>query len=138
MSGVRRSFVASADECNDANASVYAGAPELDDGVDNQCPGGSGSGIVDEIADTLHVDSGGVACWIDSSGAATYDVARSSSPDLSPCVIVGSATSASPCVTDSTVPPAGSAFYYVVRAASPNVGSWGTRSSGVERLLSCP
>jgi hypothetical protein len=130
--------VASSDDCDDANAAVYFGAPELNDGIDNQCPGQPGYGIADEIADTLHVNAGGVVSWTDTSGAATFDVARSSNRDLSPCEIIGTATSGSPSVTDATIPPSGGGFYYVVRASSAHVGSWGQSSSGVERSLACP
>jgi hypothetical protein len=131
-------FVASGDDCDDANASVYPGAPELNDGLDNQCSGDAGYGIADEIADTLHVNAGGVVAWTDTSGAATFDVARSPSRTLSPCEIIGTATSGSPSVTDAAAPAPGAAFYYVVRAASAHVGSWGQSSAGVERTLACP
>jgi hypothetical protein len=131
-------YAATGDDCNDANAADYHGAPELNDGIDNQCPGDPGYGIADEIADTVRLGPAGVISWTDTSGAATFDVARSSNRNLSPCEIIGTATSASPSVPDSTVPPAGAAYYYVVRAASAYVGSWGTSSSGAERLLACP
>lgn len=36
------------DDCDDTRAAVYPGAPELCDGVDNQCPGDAGYGQVDE------------------------------------------------------------------------------------------
>jgi hypothetical protein len=131
-------YVASADDCDDTNAAVYPGAAELNDGFDNQCPGQPGYGIADEINDSLKVASGGVVSWTDASGASTFDVARSPSRNLSPCAIIGTATSGSPSVTDASVPPAGTAFYYVVRAASAYVGSWGKSSAGVERTLACP
>jgi N-acetylneuraminic acid mutarotase len=131
-------YVASSDDCDDANVAVYSGAPELNDGVDNQCPGNPGYGIADEINDSLKVASGGVVSWTDTSGAATFDVARSANRNLSPCAIIGTATSGSPSVTDVTVPPPGGAYYYVVRAASAHVGSWGKSSSGAERSLACP
>ena len=37
------------DDCDDTNADVYPNAPELCDGVDNQCPGDPGYGEVDEV-----------------------------------------------------------------------------------------
>jgi len=38
-----------ASDCDDGHATVYPGAPELCDGIDNQCPGDPGHGSVDEI-----------------------------------------------------------------------------------------
>mgnify|MGYP005832735771 FL=1 len=35
-------------DCDDGHATVYPGAPELCDGLDNQCPGDAGHGTVDE------------------------------------------------------------------------------------------
>ncbi len=39
------------DDCDDGNADVYPGAPEILDGIDNQCPGDPGYGEVDEGLD---------------------------------------------------------------------------------------
>jgi len=35
-------------DCDDSNPDVYPGAPEIWDGLDNQCPGDAGYGIIDE------------------------------------------------------------------------------------------
>jgi len=35
-------------DCDDGNDSVYPGAPERCDGIDNQCPGDAGYGLLDE------------------------------------------------------------------------------------------
>ncbi len=35
-------------DCDDTNANIFPGAPELCDGIDNQCPGDVGYGMVDE------------------------------------------------------------------------------------------
>ena len=36
------------DDCDDGNADIYPGAPELCDVLDNQCPGDAGYGLTDE------------------------------------------------------------------------------------------
>jgi len=41
-------YVFNSTDCDDAAVSVYPGAPELCDGIDNQCPADAGYGTVDE------------------------------------------------------------------------------------------
>ena len=59
-------------DCNDADASVYSGASELCDGIDNQCPGDAGYGQIDEGCPAISAggahtcaltSSHGVKCW---------------------------------------------------------------------------
>jgi len=130
-------FVANGSDCNDADARIYAGAPEKNDGVDNQCSGDAGYGIIDEIDGTMQVTAGGMVCFSDASGAASYEVARSSNRSFSTCLILGTATPANPCLTDPTNPPPSGGFYYLVRAVTPHPGSWGQDSAGHEIILSC-
>ena len=56
--------------CNDAQADVYPGAPELCDGLDNQCPGDSGHAQTDE---GCPVCGNGV---VDGDGRAVFAVGR--------------------------------------------------------------
>jgi Putative metal-binding motif/Kelch motif len=124
-----------APDCDDADPTVHPGASEINDGQDNQCPGDAGHGIVDEIAATLTYGPGGQICWTDTSGATTYEIARSPSPDFDPAVIIGTVTSPDMCVIDPTLPPPGGQFYYLIRAIAPLSGSWGQSSSGQEHVF---
>lgn len=65
--------IRSGPDCDDGNSTIYPGAPELCDGVDNQCPGESGYGTSDEncalavAAGGYHTSAlfadGSVMCW---------------------------------------------------------------------------
>ena len=48
LSGGELSFAATADDCDPTNGLTYPGAPEINDGIDNQCPGDPGYGQIDE------------------------------------------------------------------------------------------
>jgi Putative metal-binding motif len=128
-------YAARAGDCDDANSARYPGLQEINDGIDNQCPGDPGYGLIDELTGEAFFDDATNLCWQTQSGAAMYDVARSGQRTFSTCSYLTSTTSS--CVQDAAVPSAGQAFYYLVRAASPFTGSWGARSSGQERILTC-
>jgi N-acetylneuraminic acid mutarotase len=133
-------------ECDDTNANTFPGAAEVNDGADNQCPGDEGFGLVDEISGVVYFE-GIPGIWRlrwpgQTDGAAyvpVYEVLRSTRPDFAvDCTtfpVVGYVPL--PVFLDSESPLEGEAFYYLVRAVAPNMGSWGADSSGVERNPVC-
>jgi len=126
------------EDCDPADAAVHPGAPEVNDGKDNQCPGDAGRGLVDELADDLAfsdpVDRDRF-CWGAQPGAVAYHVIRSSSAGFAgPCI---GGTTANPCWTDVEDPGPQQVFHYLRRASLPHPGSWGLASTG-ERLGLCP
>ncbi len=130
-------FPVCAGDCNDSDGSVYPGAPELNDGLDNQCAGGAGYGSIDELTGGPGFAPGDTATisWSFQAGATGYEIARAGAPDFtSGCTL---APTVDPGWSDSAVPAAGSAFFYLVRPAAPHAGSWGRTSAGVERTVSC-
>jgi hypothetical protein len=124
-------------DCDDTDATVFAGAAEINDGQDNQCSGEAGFGLVDELVEDAGFggDVEGVFAWSPQSGADAYEVARSATREFSEaCVrVVTPATSWS----DPDAPPERGAFYYLARALSPYAGSWGWSSAGQERTVDC-
>jgi hypothetical protein len=126
-------------DCDDTDAHTYRSAVEINDGKDNECPGDAGYGIVDEVDGTVgFVNPGDKAsiAWPPQGGATAYQVARSTDP-----AFAGGCTSfisGAAAVSDPASPFEGEAFYYVVRATAPHVGSWGSTSAGVERTTGCP
>ncbi|MEQ1743908.1 MAG: MopE-related protein, partial [Saprospiraceae bacterium] len=70
MCAANEDFVANSTDCNDANATIYGGAPELCDGLDNDCDGltdenlpiwyadADGDGFGNPAIDTVHCDPG--------------------------------------------------------------------------------
>lgn len=127
------------DDCARQNAATGPGVAESNDGLDNQCPGDPNFGIVDEISGSIGF--AGVAnhttlSWPAQASATGYEVARSSSPRFeTDCSRFPTSVAA---FDDAVSPPAGAARYYLVRAVSPFAGSWGRRSDGSERVLTCP
>jgi hypothetical protein len=126
-------------DCNDDDGEVFPGAFEINDGVDNQCPGYSGSGMVDELLPTTgfwNPDDKDEYFWEAQAGATSYRAARSTTPDFSAeCLL--SPVSGDTSWVDEERPVSGVVFYYLVRAFAPNKGSWGQDSSGQERDV-CP
>jgi hypothetical protein len=126
-------------DCNALLDTVFPGAAEINDGLDNQCPGDTGHGLIDEISGLSGFYNPGnknVYSWPAQPGAARYKVARATSADF----VQGCFTfpeSPSTFVNDGTPVAPGSAFFYLVRAALPNAGSWGAGSDGEPRSVSC-
>jgi hypothetical protein len=127
-------------DCEDTVAATYPEAPETNDTLDNQCPGDPGYGVVDEISGVCAFPNPADATefsWPPQSLAVSYDVARSTVADFSAdCVLLLATTD--PYIHDPESPGAGQVLYYLVRPLSAHLGSWGQRSSGAERLFSCP
>ncbi|MCZ6833204.1 MAG: putative metal-binding motif-containing protein, partial [Acidobacteria bacterium] len=122
-------------DCDDANPDTYPGAPEINDGLDNQCAGDMGAGIVDEVTGGTTLGSGEV-CWTAQAGATLYQIGRSTASDFS--VDCTTFTDTAPCFPDGgALPPPGESFFYAVRTLSPLVGSWGADSMSVERTIPC-
>ncbi len=124
-----------AGDCDDTNATKYPGSVEINDGLDNTCPGVDGAGLVDELSGLAWFDDATTLCWFTQAGATLYDIARSAQRNFSSCSLIG--TSSTACFQDATVPTAGHINYYLVRPSSPHVGSWGMGAFGNERLLTC-
>jgi hypothetical protein len=126
-------------DCAPTLPRTYPGAPEVNDGVDNQCPGDHGHGVVDEISGVCGFHDPGNRnefSWSAQAGASDYEVARSSLRDLSgDCTTI---VRAETYWNDSEEPGQGICFHYLVRPLTPHPGSWGQDSSGVERTNVCP
>jgi YD repeat-containing protein len=124
------------EDCAPGDGSVYPGAPELNDGQDNGCPGDPGYGLVDELTHTLRFDDGTSLVWEAQAGATTYQIARSPSAGFE--VGCDLQTSGQPSWVASVAPSSGAVDHYLVRALLPHQGSWGTDGSGAERTGICP
>jgi hypothetical protein len=127
-----------AGDCDEGDATVFAGAVEINDGIDNQCPGDPGHGSVDETAGTsgfFDPDDVHVYGWEGQPGATSYEVARSTTPHFAAgCVVV---TTTATSWVDGESPEAGAVFFYLNRALTPFTGSWGQDSAGVDRGALC-
>ena len=125
-------------DCVDDDPTVYVDAPEVNDGIDNQCPGDSGYGIIDEISGTTRfanpVDKTELS-WPAQARAISYEVARSGWPDVSTECIVE--TRIVTYWNDYDTPEQNACFYYLVRSSMFRTGSWGKDSAGAERTDTC-
>jgi hypothetical protein len=125
-------------DCAPADPARYPGTVEVNDGVDNQCPGELGFGMIDEVIGSSgfhNPNERDEFSWWPQPGATIYEIARSDLPDFSSgCWIV---TTEQTYLVDHEVPTAGSAYYYLVHALTPSPGSWGTNSADIERTV-CP
>jgi hypothetical protein len=125
-------------DCAPSDATTYPGAPEINDGQDNQCPGDAGYGLVDEVSGPMGffnpADKTELS-WTAQEGATHYQVIRADTQDFSSgCTLF--IQSPNTFFVDAEVPPEGG-FCYLVRATRPNSGSWGADWSGLERVLLC-
>lgn len=126
-------------DCDDGSGPTHPGSVEINDGRDNQCQGDPGYGVRDEISgETGFANPNDITllCWTPQQGATSYSVRRSGTASFgSPCVPYSAA--GSNCLSDPQNPPMGQAYFYLVQAAAPHVGSWGQNSSGIERAGDC-
>ncbi len=126
-------------DCDDADPQHQIGGVEVNDGLDNQCPNQPGYGSVDEISGTAGYFTAGDKArlsWSAQAGATEYQVARSSSPSFDGSV--SCATTSATSWDDPAVPASQTSYFYLVRPLTPHPGSWGRRSSGIERGVACP
>jgi hypothetical protein len=125
-------------DCADDDPDVYVDAPEINDGFDNQCPGDSGYGIIDEISGTIgfmNPTDKTELSWPPQLQAIRYEVARSGWPDLgTDCIVRATSWNF---WNDNETPAQGAGFYYLVRASEFHTGSWGQDSAAVERTSVC-
>ena len=125
-------------DCDDTDPATYPGAEEVNDGVDNQCPGDAGYGVTDETSSEsgfYNPNDKNEYSWPAQIGATLYEAARSSEPTFSiDCLTL---TTASTLWVDTAQPIAGAVFFYLTRSAAPNMGTWGQDSAGTPRTV-CP
>ncbi len=126
-------------DCAANDANTHPGAPEVNDGVDNQCPGELGYGVADETSEDSGFNNAANRdeySWTAQSGATLYEVVRSTVKDFSTgCTVIQTSDAY---WIDSEPLAEGSCYYYLNRPVAPNLGSWGQDSSGVERAGLCP
>ncbi len=126
-------------DCEPTLAEVYPGASEVNDGIDNQCPGDYGYGQADEAAygGGFH-DPGNpdLYSWPTQPGATGYQVARARSATFdADCTLFATGDG---WIVDPELPDPDGLFCYLYRASTPFPGSWGVGSDGLPRSVDCP
>ncbi len=126
-------------DCDDTDPATYPGAEEVNDGVDNQCPGDPGYGVADETSSQsgfYNPNDKNEYSWPAQSGATRYQVARGNTSDYSVgCTMFGPFIQTF--LVDAEPVALGEIRYYMNRSFHPNLGSWGQHSAGVERTVPC-
>ena len=125
-------------DCDDSYNRTYPGAPEVNDGLDNQCPGDLGYGVIDETSGSsgfFNPNDRDEYSWPAQTGAASYQVARATARDFGDCFTFF--PTLNPFFVDTDLPLTDQVFYYLNRPLSPNAGSWGQSSDPAERTLPC-
>jgi len=128
-------------DCDDDDWYVYSGAVERNDGVDNQCPGDPGYGVIDELTETVgffenFLNDPNVISWEGQEEAHRYEIVRASTADFSrACTVIPLAQAQRWYLTGGVFP--GQIRFFLVRPVAPHVGSWGQDSFGNERSIPC-
>ena len=125
-------------DCQDNSPIVANGLAEINDCIDQQCPGDDGHGMFDEVsgkAGFLTSDKSRFS-WPAQAGALSYRAVRSSSPTF-PAGCASITTTTDTFWNDTAVPAANQVFYYLVRSLTTCKGSYGPRSPNVERGAIC-
>ncbi|ANM31529.1 hypothetical protein ABI59_21115 [Acidobacteria bacterium Mor1] len=126
-------------DCDESNDRNYPGAPEVNDGVDNNCPGDRDYGLIDENTgpsgyfDPANRDA---YSWPPQELATSYEAVRADSADM----VAGCTPMVSGDVlgfVDPAMPVPGAVFFYLDRPLTPNAGSFGHSPRGGDRMVPC-
>lgn len=127
-------------DCDPSDGGVYPGAPEIADGVDNQCAGDPGHGLIDEMSPSLELIKVGVdttrLSWDEAIGATEHEWVESSDNLFNEDCTKGTTFQDSVDIVGSL--GSGEVSYFLVRVVQPGFGSWSRRSDALERTVACP